>query len=126
MRRLHCSSPQELRDQDALNIDFSHCDDDGASAQTEQHQQLVFLLTLVFVGLVLVAVVILALVMVIRRFSLNRLSPSPSPAGAGTKEPIYKSLPYPGDVRRRAEEEEGCNSSSASYPSSKPLLAEIS
>ena len=77
-----------------------------------------FLLTLVFVVLVLVAVVILALVMVLRQC----WSPSPSNSGASTKEPIYKSLPYPGDVRRRVKEEEGCNSSSASYPSTKPLL----
>ena len=109
MRRVRClKNPPNTDDpqpRDILTIDFDHCengesdDEEGGGVGVDG---LVFLLTIVFVSLVLVTMVSLAVLLLVRRFC--KTSSSSSSSGVSTLESDYRSLPYPGDVRRRGDE----------------------
>ena len=106
MRRVRCLNPTDLHRRDILTVDFDHCENGGSAGEedgqgVEGEDGLVFLLTIVFVSLVLVTVFSLTSLLLVRRC---RTSPSSSSSGASTLESDYRSLPYPGDVRRRGEE----------------------
>ena len=108
MRRVRClNPPTDLLPRDILTVDFDHCGNGGTGGDEEGGVEaggedgLVFLLTIVFVSLVLVMVASLTSLLLVRRC---RTSSSTSSSGASTLESDYRSLPYPGDVRRRGEE----------------------
>jgi len=110
MRRVHCLKNPPNNDpqpRDILTVDFDHCENEGIMGDDEEEgggegvDGLVFLLTIVFVSLVLVTMVSLAVLLLVRRC---RTSSSSSSSGVSTLESDYRSLPYPGDVRRRGEE----------------------
>ena len=111
MRRVRCLKPSGLHRRDIIAVDFKHCgagigsgDDSDYGEEDELvvgEDDLVFLLTIVFVSLVLVMVVILTALLLVRRC---KSSSSSSSSGVSTLESDYRSLPYPGDVRRRGEE----------------------
>merc|ERR1712083_1077158 len=106
MRRVRCLNPTDLHRSDILTVDFDHCENGESDGEedgqgVEGEDVLVFLLTIVFVSLVLVTVVSLTALLLVR---LCRSSSSSSSSGASTLESDYRSLPYPGDVRRRGEE----------------------
>jgi len=110
MRRVRClKNPPNTDPQprDILTVDFDHCENGGIMGDDDEEgggegvDGLVFLLTIVFVSLVLVTMVSMAVLLLVRRC---RTSSSSSSSGVSTLESDYRSLPYPGDVRRRGEE----------------------
>jgi len=106
MRRVRCLKPSQLHRRDIIAVDFKHCGGDDSDYGEEDElvvgeDGLVFLLTIVFVSLVLVMVVTLTALLLVRRC---KSSSSSSSSGVSTLESDYRSLPYPGDVRRRGEE----------------------
>jgi len=116
-----------------MDVDFSYCDQykdkydveeqEENVEMVEKEEQIVFIVTLVFVSLVLLMVLILVIVILVRRCKIQSSSSIKSKPVS-----VYKTLPFPGDVRRRDEEEEvdvrSSSSSSSSYPTSRPLLSQ--
>ena len=113
--RVRCREPEHLRDQDLLEVDFSHCGGGENNEIREEEEHWVFLATVIFAVMVVAMVVTVMLVMLIGRCCRSSTSTSSCHSSD------YRSLPYPGDVRSRRQQEDG--GSAASFPSSKPLLS---